>query len=835
MEGGVRIDLRTNIFNLIRREDATLADLQKLYGIAPEKFKYKEPDTGKLPIQVAKEEERDDWVAFMESKGLKDSNAPVEFVKAVTVKKEKLSDAKQIEAKINDLIKSKNYDAFADFLEKNDINQLKQNRIATFIYNIVNYNQLKMFELMLEKKYVDLNICVYATTIVYLDFFKILLKYNMDVNKFYDNILSYNVFHIILQNNLNLITQFDLCIENKADINLQDMGEEKLTPLIITIINNSPNRSYFIDKLLELNVDVNKKVALNRDVMHYLLKDSHTFPDNIDIIKKVAEKNYNFNTIYIENEFNNSKSTPILKLLLNYNKIIKEKCIELFDIFLEKTDNETLNYKNSVIQNTLLHYIVRTNFDYALEKLIDRGLDINSRNTSLNTPLMLAAYYASVECVKILLDKGANKKLKNHENLDALGFALYAKQATIDNSLKLKYDTIIEYLKEKPKEEEEDKSLWKGTTKSDIDKFDTFFESPNDWSVCPICLSYVARQDGCMYMSHDCKDDNKYYHKELYNKYVYDYYGKIKVEWCTICGRSTKNHKHYELISSKAKLPDFEKEDPEIQAQLALGQNRVFFDDKNCKGFGGGGLEEKVARIRRLREYALELNDDIDKKTHAKAIKELIEEVWNAPLARSKKYAKILEKKEWNIPLSNFPNAKKNETVKNDENNSKNYENISFNEKLPEKRAPGVCPCIIGGEDNIETYSFDHKDREGGIDHAKECICAEDLTEAIKSINKAFKNVERPFGYCWFYKCKAKLYPQEIKNIVPDDVYEEYRKKFNKIMAQKGGRKQKLKYRTRKMNKKGGDIQKHVLHKIDLDKVTCYQPPLKLKQLKRKG
>ena len=46
-------------------------------------------------------------------------------------------------------------------------------------------------------------------------------------------------------------------------------------------------------------------------------------------------------------------------------------------------------------------------------------------------------------------------------------------------------------------------------------------------------------------------------------------------------------------------------------------------------------------------------------------------------------------------------------------------------------------------------------------------------------------------------------------------------------MAQKGGKRLN---KTRKPNKKGGDGQKHILHKIDIDTVTCYQPPLKLKR-----
>jgi hypothetical protein len=792
--GGVRIDLRTNIFNLIRREDATLADLQKLYGIAPEKFRYKEPGTEKLPIEVAREEKRDDWVAFMISKGLKSTNAAIEkkvSTAKVIEKKEKELTNKQIIKNMEKFIANDDIDAIKDYNEKKYLTNLTKREIEMLI-NYTGQIYTIMLDKLLELKVFNIDDVLNAPVIYviasHVKYIKILMKYGFDINKPYSVIggkpLIIDAIHM---NNLNV---FNLCMENNADVNIKDnFNHDALRKCIFKKFDLNSTKQV-IDKHNNLNMKYldNNYTILQYLIVHYSATESTVIHNDVEKAKQWSK--------------------DIIMYML-------EKDIDVN--ILASSDASTL----------FLAIRLRLPFEI-IKAIVDKGANVNQLTTTNLSLVYLAAFFYNVEAVKLLLEKGANKKIK-YSGKTALEFMYYDKLTNnkLTPSLIEDIDKIIELLEDK-EDKEDDKSLWKGTTKSDIDKFDTFFESPNDWSVCPICLSYVSRQDGCMYMSHVCKDDNKYYHKELYNKYVYDYYGKIKVEWCTICGRITQNHKHYKLVNYKAKLPDFEEEDPKILAQIALGQNRVFFDDKNCKSFGGGGLEEKVARIRRLREYALELNDDIDTKTHANAIKELIEEVWNSPFARSKKYAKILEKKEWNIPLSNFPNSKKNETAKNQENNSKNYANIPFNDKnkLPTKHKAGECSCVIGGEDDVETYSFDHKDREGGIDHSNECICAEDLTEAIKTINKAFKNVERPFGYCWFYKCKAKLYPNEIKNTVPDDVYEEYRKKFNKIMAQKGGRK----HTTRKMNKKGGDGQKHILQKIDLDKVTCYQPPLKLKR-----
>jgi len=467
---------------------------------------------------------------------------------------------------------------------------------------------------------------------------------------------------------------------------------------------------------------------------------------------------------------------------------------------------------------TALHYAAFYNMDGVIKKLIDSGADIDSIDKSKRTPLMVAAKNGSVESVVELLEKGANKDLKDNSKKTAYLYALEnSKGREIGVSEKCEF--IMTLL---GPDKEEEKEMWKGTTKTDVDKFDIFFEQPFDWSVCPVCLSFVERKDGCLFMSHICKKDSEYYNEALFNKYSYrGHLGENMIEWCTACGRVSKSHKHYKLASYNEEKPEFAKIKENIEQALLRG-TAAYFDNKNCQDFGGGGLEEKVARFRRLREYSLELNDDIGKKTHQEAMNELIQEVWNAPLQRSKKPAQIIEKKEWNIPLKNFPSPKRNQTNKKEE--MKNYPNIPMVGEKPTEKKAGDCMCIIGGEDDIKTYSFDHKDRKNGIDHADMCICKEDLTTAIQQINTNFGDLERPIGFCWFHKCKATLYPEEIKGIVPDEVYEEYRKKFNKHMGEKKGGSRRNKTRKGKKNQMGGS-KYSILHPVDLSKVTCWSPP----------
>jgi hypothetical protein len=282
-----------------------------------------------------------------------------------------------------------------------------------------------------------------------------------------------------------------------------------------------------------------------------------------------------------------------------------------------------------------------------------------------------------------------------------------------------------------------------------------------------------------------------------------------KVEWCTICGRITENHKHYKLSAAQEPSKEKAQLNPEIQARLNRGDNFTFFDNANCVGFGGGGTEEKAARFRRMREYALELQEEVDKKEYNDVMEELIEEVWNSPLIRNRKIKKILEDKKWNINVKEFPENKKNNTAKN---NNANAPNIPFNGTKP---TIVDDDCIIFAEDEDtntrETnpkFHF-HHETVGGIDHNGIYICQKDLAKAIEIKNAEF-GLES-FGKCWWPQCKGVLHPEELKGIIPEVLYNDYRKKFNKKMGQKGG--------TRKMKKqRGGDVES-VLH--ELDDGTC--------------
>lgn len=378
-------------------------------------------------------------------------------------------------------------------------------------------------------------------------------------------------------------------------------------------------------------------------------------------------------------------------------------------------------------------------------ELIEAGANINHQDKNGVTPLILATEAGNIDVIKTLLNAGAD---------------VYAKNITGKTAIEITTDyRIIKLLKEKV---QVSKVMWKGFTQSDIDKFDIIFgEGAENYSICPICLEYVERSEACMYMTHDCSKGG-YYHTELYKKYkTSDGY----ISWCTICNRIAKGHNHYKLANAEAENPTI----------LLLSSNP--YETDCSKTSGGGGLPEKLSRFRRFREYALELQDDIDKKRKNEALDELVEEVWNAPLRREGKLLKgIAESKKWNIASNKF--------TKNTVSANAIAPNIPFTGKLPTKVNSGRNNIMMN--ENIPVIQFHHK--QGNGSEKTHGISEENLIHFIQSKNKEFGTPE--FGYCFMYpgSCKSRLHPEELKEYIPKELYEEYKKHFNtKFKGQAGG------------------------------------------------
>ena len=234
--------------------------------------------------------------------------------------------------------------------------------------------------------------------------------------------------------------------------------------------------------------------------------------------------------------------------------------------------------------------------------------------------------------------------------------------------------------------------------------------------------------------------------------------------WCTHCSRICSGHRHYILTTHdvKAKLAEV----------VVVGTTDYYGNQDACKRQGGGGIDEKIARIRRMREYALQLEDDIGKKNTREAMKELVEETWDAP---SKPYnTSLLEKirtsRAWNISSNNFHSNAVPEAAA--EAAAAPSAIPAWNAVYPNAGRPELLPVIHPrGEDASTLYEevdfaiqFRHKRPTGEVnEHNTSYIGIDNLFGTV--LKERTKAESR--GRCWNYPdCKAFMYPAELEHIL---------------------------------------------------------------------
>ena len=310
---------------------------------------------------------------------------------------------------------------------------------------------------------------------------------------------------------------------------------------------------------------------------------------------------------------------------------------------------------------------------------------------------------------------------------------------------------------------------WEGFSKGDMEKFDSIFsEEANNFSCCPVCMRYVQRVDGCMYMSHNCYNEPgaDTVEENLYNMYKNP---EGFIYWCTICGRICSGHRHYTLGASSRKLD---------LVPIRPGADPFA---KDCTGEGGGGIKEKLARFSTLRTLAHELQKEVGKIPRKQALEELIMEMWSAPISKlAMRYAKNnLVAKKFRLPANVFPAP----VVSN------NVANI-----VRESRNAGLLPTVGPGYNNISTTNddaviqFHHRLKNGEINHHEDSkINTESFQDYIQSNLNDGKA-----GPCWHKDCTAIIHPDEIMELVslgvfPEELYKRYKDAFNRVQRGGGG------------------------------------------------
>lgn len=410
-----------------------------------------------------------------------------------------------------------------------------------------------------------------------------------------------------------------------------------------------------------------------------------------------------------------------------------------------------------------------------LEYLLEHGMDPNLKdryryNLAKNglRPIGVAFLFNEQKAIDLLLHKGADinasdlifsiatittkepKRLDSFKNFLNLP-GLVIDEKTIEAAADKKFHhEINELILAKANRKG---SMWKGWTRSDAEKFDILFteEGAKNYSCCPVCLKYTIRQDGCLYMHHKCSALQGFYHKKLYNKYKD---GDGEIEWCTVCGRICKNHRHYAVDNAQNPVPAFAVPEPRNM--------RVFFQN-DCRGAnGGGGLPEKIERIRALRQFAKELQEVVGEIPQTEALEQLVEAMWNAPAASfyGRRAEKIITTKKWNFETANaFPPNVPPSQAANKNILAPNIQRPNANKDLlPTFKADGSNNIAMNN--SVPVVYFHHRLPDGTVKNHEEGIGLPTLVGFITDINAKFGTEE--FGACPF-QCGARLHPDEVK------------------------------------------------------------------------
>jgi ankyrin repeat protein len=387
----------------------------------------------------------------------------------------------------------------------------------------------------------------------------------------------------------------------------------------------------------------------------------------------------------------------------------------------------------STEEYTPLFIAIQNNHKSVIEYILSKGARVNETNGQYHdTPLHKACESGSLEVVKILVNAGADINAVNKQD-----------KIPIDFAVEKNHQPVVDYLESL--QPSQASPQWPGFTQSDISKFDTIFETeaPHgqvppavNYACCPVCLKFVERSEACMYMSHTCSG---YYHKELYAKYASD---EGKIYWCTICGRVCFGHRHYSRTTWDAPKPKL----------LPSGDP---FENDCKKTNGGGGVEEKLARFRALRNTAYDLQAAMEAGemlTVKQAMDELVQQCWSAlPGVVTKR---IMTKKAWNRPTTNFrpnasPAAAAADEFKYPKNDPGAYE-------APRILTPGnanFAPNTYTGDDSEPVIQFRHKKADGTM-YSHPLLNKETLL--------SFLSGSGPDWPCFDPACGGHLWPAEV-------------------------------------------------------------------------
>jgi hypothetical protein len=268
--------------------------------------------------------------------------------------------------------------------------------------------------------------------------------------------------------NTDMITKFDLMTKKINNINV--MVADKINNINTNIINDVDTMT---DKINSINLDMNTKFdikinGINADMNTKFdmmtAKINSVEPDitsrkfnelesKISIIKRVVNKFLIILNRHIPDDSNAHTVNNMLEMNVSPSPLIN--AIRMLKDYSARTPSQSEKATNTVI----IHYIellLDTGSDITsvvdgetalLEKncvsniecvklLLNRGANINMADKVGKTPLMKTAVSQNHNIVKLLLDSGADKYIKDTEGNTALDSAISSKNAVAVSLLK---------------------------------------------------------------------------------------------------------------------------------------------------------------------------------------------------------------------------------------------------------------------------------------------------------------------------------------------------------------------------------------------------------------
>ena len=557
---------------------------------------------------------------------------------------------------------------------------------------------------------------------------------------------------------------------------------------------------------------------------------------NIEFIKlflqyRVGEVNYSFQDGYSPLTLAiKEKSIPIIEALLQSKAYLDERnslgIIPLVQAYLTN-DQTIINYITTVAYPKYLkRKPTKEEYSEILFGLAKEPSEINydefftstgidpttSPKLEGKTLLMIASEGGNERFVKYLLEKGVDP----NEYIDkTVTFPVHvtAYDMAKDMSMRL---LLAPYL-------EQDKPKFRGFLKDDFD-LRAVFSNIKEYVICPFCFVPLEHGSGCMYLyTHNCKDDRETWeatgmpviiHEKLFNTYV-DQRNKITV--CHHCNRAcssftTERHGEVELMGhrhiKKVSANPFVKPDGEVY------NPRGFFSKENCYAQGGGSHPEKITRFQTLVSFMCFLNANfIGKISNFRAHLLCREMFWDAPLfdyittvpfsksipdtkitgfgTQVDVIEKIMTEKEF-IYVCDFPtklaNLGEEATAVNEE--LPNVPRYARNEidlaPVETTEIANVRDCFIQTQVNLDDphgdgrimWGFKHR-QPGSLriyDHNEkgEFACGPCLEGFIQGYLEANRLI------CFNDECKGHFHPSELKGKISDELYERYKKRYNK-------------------------------------------------------